>query len=89
MMADSYTIEQIQKEFLFMRSDLEQLEQTLASIFKKLDQVQKTQKKDLTAQAMTREVSSARALSKELLERLRAIENRITSKAQVERVVAS
>ena len=89
MMADSYTIEQIQKEFLFMRSDLEQLERTLGSIFKKLDAVQKTQKKDLTAQAVTREVGSARALSKELLQRLHAIENRITSKAQVERVVAS
>src|SRR6188768_1410802 len=39
MMADSYTIEQIQKEFLFMRSDLEQLERTLDSIFKTLDAV--------------------------------------------------
>ena len=89
MMADSYTIEQIQKEFLFMRSDSEQLERTLGSIFKKLDAVLKTQKKDVTAQAMTRELGNARSLSKELLERLHAIENRITSKAQVERVAAS
>ena len=89
MMADSYTIEQIQKEFLFMRSDLEQLERTLGSIFKKLDTVLKTQKKDVTTQVMTREVGDARSLSKELLQRLHAIENRITSKAQVERVIAS
>lgn len=89
MMAESYTIEQIQKEFLFMRSDLEQLEQTLGSIFKKLEQVLKSQKKDVTAQAMTREVGSARSLSKELLQRLQAIEHRITAKAEVERVAAS
>ncbi|HEX9622233.1 MAG TPA: hypothetical protein VF989_18935, partial [Polyangiaceae bacterium] len=29
MMANSYTIEQIQRDFLFMKSDLEQLEQLL------------------------------------------------------------
>src|SRR5690606_40863464 len=89
MMAESYTIEQIQREFLFMRGDLEQLERTLGSIFKKLDAVLKERKKDVAAQTMTREVSSARALSKDLLQRLHAIENRIRAKAQVERVVAS
>jgi len=89
MMAESYTIEQIQREFLFMRSDLELLEQTLTSIFKKLDGVLKQHKKDLAAQTMTREMVSARTLSKELLQRLQAIESRIASKAQVGRVAAS
>src|SRR6188508_1705872 len=37
MMAESYTIEQIQKEFLLIRSEVEQLEQLLDLIFKKLD----------------------------------------------------
>ena len=89
MMAQSYTIEQIQREFMFMRSDLEQLEQTLTRVFKKLDAVLKERGKDVAAQTMTREVSNARTLSKELLQRLHAIEHRIASKAQVERVVAS
>jgi hypothetical protein len=89
MMSESYTIEQIQREFLFMRSDLEQLEQTLTSIFKKLDVVLKEHKKDVIAQAVSREVGSARSLSKELLQRLHAIENRIASRAQVDRVAAS
>ncbi len=89
MMAQSYTIEQIQREFMFMRSDLEQLEQTLARVFKKLDAVLKDRGKDVAAQTMTREVGNARTLSKELLQRLHAIENRIASKAQIERVVAS
>jgi hypothetical protein len=39
MMAEDYTIEQIQREVLFMRSELQQLEQTLASIFDKIDDV--------------------------------------------------
>ncbi len=41
MMAQSYTIEQIQREVLFMRADLQQLEQSLSSIFGKLDGVLK------------------------------------------------
>jgi DNA-binding transcriptional MerR regulator len=89
MMAQSFTIEQIQREFMFMRSDLEQLEQTLTRVFKKLDVVLKERGKDVAAQTMTREVGNARTLSKELLQRLHAIEHRIASKAQVERVVAS
>jgi len=89
MMAERYTIEQIQREFLFMRSELEQLEQTLTRIFEKLDVALKSQKRDVATQAVTREVGSARTLSKELLQRFQTIEHRITSKAQLERVVAS
>ena len=37
MMSESYTIEQIQREFLFIRNDVEQLEQMLTRIFKKLE----------------------------------------------------
>src|SRR5688572_33445778 len=33
MMAKSYTIEEIRRDFLFVRSDIEQLEQTLGCIF--------------------------------------------------------
>ena len=39
MMAESYTIDQIQREFLFMRSDLQALEQTLAGLFEKLARI--------------------------------------------------
>ena len=46
MMAESYTIEQIQREFLFMRADLQQLEQTLTSIFDKLDEMLKQRRRE-------------------------------------------
>jgi hypothetical protein len=89
MMAESYTIEQIQREFLFMRADLQQLEQTLSSIFDKLDGVIRERKREASAQAMARDVRDARALSKDLLARLGAIETRLTSRARMDRVAAS
>jgi hypothetical protein len=89
MMSESYTIEQIQREFLFMRSDLEQLEQTLESVFGKLERVLKERRRDATAQVVAREVGDARGLSKDLMVRLSAIEDRLTSRTRVERVAAS
>jgi hypothetical protein len=86
MMAENYTIEQIQREFLFMRSDLLELEQTLSGIFKKLETVLKRRKGEASAQVVVRDVSSARALSKDLMTRLEAIEHRLTSQAKLERV---
>jgi hypothetical protein len=89
MMSESYTIEQIQREFLFMRSDLEQLEQTLESLFGKLERVLKERRRDSTVQVVAREVGDARGLSKDLMVRLCAIEDRLTSRTRVERVAAS
>jgi DNA-binding transcriptional MerR regulator len=89
MMAASLTIEQIQREVLFMRSDLQQLEQTLASIFGKLDDVLKARRREPAARSVAREVGDARAISKDLLLRLEAIETRLTSQARVERAAAS
>ncbi len=89
MMAESYTIEQIQREVLFMRSELQQLELTLDSLFSKLDGVIKERKRADTAQAVQRDVRDARALGKDLLVRLRAIETRLVSRANMEHVVAS
>ncbi len=84
MMAAHYTIEQIQTEFLFMRSELEQLEQTLGSVFQKLEDAIGRRKQEATARIVAREVGEARLLSKDLLSRLRAIETRVTSRTRVE-----
>lgn len=88
MMAANYTIEQIQREFLFIRTDLLELEQTLAGIFKKLDRVLKERKRESGAQAVVRDVTSARALSRDLMNRLEAIEHRLTNQARIEQVAA-
>jgi hypothetical protein len=89
MMAEDYTIERIQREFLFMRSDLQALGQTLDNLFDKLDRIVLEKKKDATAKAVARDVSEARAISKDLLARLGAIESRLTSRSKIERAVAS
>ncbi len=89
MMAQSYTIEQIQREFLFMRSEIEQLDTTLSSIFEKIDRVLRERKGQAYAQAVARQVGDARTLSRDLMARLRGIESRLTARHQVERVAAS
>jgi hypothetical protein len=89
MMAESYTIEQIQKEFLFIRSDVEQLEQLLDGIFKKVDEVLRARKREHSAQTVARDVVDARSLSRDLLARLAAIETKLTSRARMETVAVS
>jgi hypothetical protein len=82
MMAESFTIEQIQREFLFIRSEVEQLESMLSRIFKKLDGVLKERKAERVATAVQRDVGDARSLSKELMARLEAIETKLTSRTR-------
>ena len=89
MMAESYTIEQIQREFLFIRNDVEQLEQMLTRIFKKLDGVLKERKQERSAQAVHRDVLDARGISKDLMARLVAIEDKLTKRNRIESVAAS
>ena len=89
MMAESYTIEQIQREFLFIRNDVEQLEQMLSRIFKKLDGVLKERKQERSAQAVHRDVLDARGISKDLMARLIAIEDKLTKRTRIESVAAS
>jgi hypothetical protein len=89
MMAESYTIEQIQREFLFIRNDIEQLEQMLTRIFKKLEGVLKERKQERSAQAVQRDVLDARGISKDLMVRLVAIEDKLTKRTRIESVAAS
>lgn len=89
MMSESYTIEQIQREFLFIRSEVEALEQMLNRIFKKLDGVLKERKQERSAQAVHRDVLDARGISKDLMARLVAIEDKLTKRTRLESVAAS
>ncbi|HYP87414.1 MAG TPA: hypothetical protein VEQ59_04660, partial [Polyangiaceae bacterium] len=86
MMAESYTIDQIQREFLFIRSEVEQLDSMLTRIFKTLDGVLKERKAERVSSAVQRDVGDARSLSKELMARLEAIETKLTSRSRLESV---
>jgi hypothetical protein len=89
MMADNYTIEQIKRDVLFMRSDIQALEATLESIFETLGRVMKERKGEAHAQAVVRDVEGARALSRDLVQRLSAIETRLSTRSSLRRVNAS
>ena len=89
MMAESYTIEQIQREFLFIRSDVEQLERSLDGIFGKLEGVIQSRRGEHGAEGVRRDVSGARALSRDLVARLEAIEAKLGERARMQKLAAS
>ena len=89
MMAESYTIEQIQREFLFIRSEVEQLESMLSRIFKTLDGVLKERKAERVSSVVQRDVGDARSLSKELMARLTAIESKLTTRSKLDSVTSA
>ena len=89
MMAQSFTIEQIQRQFLFVRSDLQQLGHILDAIFRKMDRVLQERKREAAVQAVTRELGEARALGKDLVARLEAMESRLVSRARIDHAAAS
>ncbi len=89
MMAQSYTIEQISREFLFVRSDLQTLEQTLSQIFSKIERVIKDRKSAGIPQTMAKNVSDARSLSRELILRLRMLETRLMTPRPLKQAAAS
>lgn len=79
MMADNLTIEEIKDHFLFVRGEIEALEQTLDSIFVVLDDVAKTRgDKVAGVRTVSADLSKARALANDLVERLERIERRLT-----------
>jgi hypothetical protein len=89
MMADDLTIEQIQKEFLFVRGDIEELERVLGHIFENLEHTAKDRAKDgAGGRLVTGDIAGARSLARELLQRLESIEARLTARAELARSAA-
>lgn len=89
MMADNYTIEEIQREFLFVRGDIEDLERTLAKIFSTLKEAAKEGRSETLGRAVAQDLASAEALAKDLVTKLETIEERLMTQAQLSRRVAA
>lgn len=82
LMAQNLTIEEIQRRFLFVRGDVEALEQTLESIFSTLDRMVAERDDRLAAmRAVSVDLAKARALAKELVERFERIERRFEAES--------
>ena len=89
LMAESYTIEDIQRDFFFMRSDMHALEQCLRNIFHTLGLVVKERRRKGYSLDVTRDVDGAKEVSAELIRNLERIEGRLTTRAQLQRLTAS
>jgi hypothetical protein len=83
MMAQDFTIEQIQSEFLFLRGDLEQLESTLGGILTKLGDVTVTVG---SPGKLSREVKAAETVGRDLMMRLRTLESRLLAERREARL---
>jgi hypothetical protein len=89
LMAERYTIEEIQHDFFFMRSDMHALEQCLSNIFNTLTAVVRDRRRQGYAQDVSRDVEGARQIGNDLVRSLERIETRLTTRAQLQRVAAS
>jgi DNA-binding transcriptional MerR regulator len=77
MMAESYTIEEIRRDFLFVRTDIEQLEQTLGCIFKALKRVLDKRNREDGSRLVNRELGEVEKQARQLLARLGSLETRL------------
>jgi len=92
MMARGLTIEEIQHQFLFVRGDVEALEQSLDKILEVLERVAKERNAGTVGgRAIFVELRKARTLARELVDRIERMEQRLSGEAEASRseVVAS
>jgi preprotein translocase subunit SecA len=89
MMAQDYTIEEIQREFLFVRGGIEELERTLAKVFESLRGALKQRKSETVGRALTGDLTHAESLARDLVAKLSMIEQRLTAQALLAKRVAS
>jgi hypothetical protein len=88
LMAKNLTIEDIQKQFLFVRGDIEQLEQTLEQIFGTLDRMA-GDRSGTSVRAVSADIGRAHTQAKDLVERLEKIERRMMAEAEAARTEAA
>ncbi len=86
LMAQDLTIEDIKQRFLFVRGDIEALEQALDEIFSLLGRmVGDRGDKCTAARAAGADLGRARALASDLVDRLERIERRLMAEPRAER----
>jgi DNA-binding transcriptional MerR regulator len=89
MMAQDYTIEEIQQEFLFVRGDIEELERTLGKVFDALKEAAQKRRSETSGRVISSELANAESLARELLAKLSMIEERLMTQARLSRRVAA
>ena len=79
LMARNLTIEEIKREVLFVRGDIEELERRLTKIWKTLRDAAKQQLSEPTRKSLNAEIGAAEQVAKDLVSRLGQLEERFTS----------
>jgi len=80
-----FTIEEIQREFLFVRGDIEELSQSLERVFAALGTAAKpADTQDPHSRAVLRELTEARELAADLMAKLTSVETRLSMRARLE-----
>jgi DNA-binding transcriptional MerR regulator len=88
LMAQGFTIEEIQREFLFVRGDIEALGRQLERVYAAIDEALEERRKGESGDQMAeRELHEARELGDALIEKLEAVERRLTMRARMARAV--
>ncbi len=82
LMAQNFTIEEIQREFLFVRGDIEALGRQLQRVYTALDSAATERGGD---EFVTRALTDARAIGDDLLGKLESIERRLSMRARMAR----
>jgi DNA-binding transcriptional MerR regulator len=85
MMASDFTIEEIQREFLFARGDIEATERTLSKTIDGLDRAIAERAGAPAAKVLKRDLEEARTLAGKLVDDLTSIEDRLTMQARLRR----
>ncbi len=85
MMASDYTIDEIQREFLFARSDIEETERVLNRAIDGLERAIVERAGAPVAKLLERDIDEARAYAERLVDKLTDIENKLTMQARLRR----
>jgi len=84
LMAQGFTIEEIQREFLFVRGEIDALTRQLERIYAVVDEALARREPD---EFVLKALEDARVLGGELVSRLEAIEQRLSVRARMARAV--
>lgn len=81
MMSQDLTIEQIQREVLFVRADIEEFERSLSRVFLVLEEARRKVQSQTVGFSISQDLEAARSLADELVRKLSDIEARLISRA--------
>ncbi|MFK7988657.1 MAG: hypothetical protein AB8I08_21740 [Sandaracinaceae bacterium] len=88
LMSQGYTMDEIQRELLFIRGDLEALSRQLDRIYAAVEGVlAERDTEDAVDELASRHLEEARGLGRELVSRLEGIEQRMSMRARMARAV--